>query len=376
METTTPAGQPIVDREKTAPFLIRAFIKPGSFHRLAQFQDGPLPTADEQQIFTWRDATLAEVLTTLRSTAPHTPEYRHPLARYSFRAVYADSANRGLFAQKDLGVVYSRDILGEPGTLENTAARLLEDTEGNLGPKDARTLDELRFVPGDYLCMAVMLPKNVTLAPAVSGELTIKGSGSAGAANGWKQSPTPLGRGGPPLPLGRGGGHWRGGSDVPPVSAAGIDDAYCQIIAHGFAMMKIPRCPAPYDPYYPSKGWGWGPFKPKKPREQALREYWNAAPTLWQYPGGNYPPDASCSFTDGGAAMLGRFAAEFKGGMETDEHNKRLWGIMVEMTPPATIVPPAASPKEKRLLEAKYKIFRESIDIQTRWRKDMEEASK
>ena len=46
------------------------------------------------------------------------------------------------------------------------------------------------------------------------------------------------------------------------------------------------------------------------------------------------------------------------------------------MTPPGTLVAPAASPKEKKLLQAKYKIFRESIDIQKRWRKEMEEATK
>ena len=45
------------------------------------------------------------------------------------------------------------------------------------------------------------------------------------------------------------------------------------------------------------------------------------------------------------------------------------------MTPPGTMVEPAASAKEKKLLEAKYKIFRESIEIQKRWRKQMEEAA-
>ncbi len=45
------------------------------------------------------------------------------------------------------------------------------------------------------------------------------------------------------------------------------------------------------------------------------------------------------------------------------------------MTPPGDMVEPAASPKEHKLLEAKYKIFREAIDIQRRWRKDMEEAA-
>src|SRR6266702_5505962 len=74
MEDKTPSGQPIVDREKVcqthhfvrswnhphltgqkkaAPFLIRAFVKTGSFHRLSQFEDVPLPLADELQIFTW-----------------------------------------------------------------------------------------------------------------------------------------------------------------------------------------------------------------------------------------------------------------------------------------------------------------------------------
>lgn len=46
------------------------------------------------------------------------------------------------------------------------------------------------------------------------------------------------------------------------------------------------------------------------------------------------------------------------------------------MTRPGTLVAPQASAREKKLLEAKYKIFRESIDIQKRWRKEMEDASK
>ncbi|EMD40331.1 hypothetical protein CERSUDRAFT_62335 [Gelatoporia subvermispora B] len=229
MEETTPAGRPIVDREKTAPFLIRTFIKIGSFHRLTQFDDGSVPIADEQQIFTWKDATLREVLTTLRATAPASPEYRHPLARYSFRALYADSAARGRVAQKDLGLVYSRDILGEPGSLASPAPRLLSDADAP-PPADERTLDELRFVPGDYLCVAVLLPKNATV-PGPAGELAIKGSGTAppapAAANGWKSlGARDAGWGGaaattPGPPAGRGGGHWRGGSDPAPPGPRG-----------------------------------------------------------------------------------------------------------------------------------------------------------
>jgi hypothetical protein len=38
---------------QAAPFLVRTFVKIGSFHRLSLFEDGSLPTTDEQQLFTW-----------------------------------------------------------------------------------------------------------------------------------------------------------------------------------------------------------------------------------------------------------------------------------------------------------------------------------
>jgi len=99
------------------------------------------------------------VLAMLRNTAPLVPEYRHPLARFSFRTVYADSANKGRFSQKHLG------ILGEPGALRVTARRLREDADEPQEPtereREERTLDELRFVFGDYLLVAVLLPKSV-----------------------------------------------------------------------------------------------------------------------------------------------------------------------------------------------------------------------
>ncbi|KAF8967482.1 Sin3 associated polypeptide p18-domain-containing protein [Flammula alnicola] len=234
LDESTPTGQPTVSREKTAPFLIRTFVKIGSFHRLTLFEDGTLPTTDEQQLFTWKDATLREVLTTLRNTAPHVAEYRHPLARFSFRTVYADPSNKGRFSQKDIGMVYSRDILGEPGLLNTTAPRLLQDIEPlnrDIGDREReeRNLEELRFIPGDFLLVAVLLPKNVTLPS----EIAIKGSGAAGAAsgasNGWRASGTVggssgkgdggWGRGsvatGPGFGRGSGGGHWRGDSNAP-----------------------------------------------------------------------------------------------------------------------------------------------------------------
>ncbi|KZT27079.1 Pentulose kinase [Neolentinus lepideus HHB14362 ss-1] len=77
-----------------------------------------------------------------------------------------------------------------------------------------------------------------------------------------------------------------------------------------------------------------------------------------------------------GSAMLGRFAAEWGTVKGKASQGQGLWDVMVEMTPVGTMVSPAASDKEKRLLEAKYKIFRETIEIQKRWRKQMEDATK
>jgi glycerol kinase len=96
-----------------------------------------------------------------------------------------------------------------------------------------------------------------------------------------------------------------------------------------------------------------------------------------------------------GAAMLGRFAAQTQGkpALAEKEQGEVLWDIMVrslcrtfykvlsslfkvEMTPQGTLVAPGASAKEKKLLAAKYKIFRETIEIQKRWRLEMEEVSK
>ena len=98
-----------------------------------------------------------------------------------------------------------------------------------------------------------------------------------------------------------------------------------------------------------------------------------------------------------GSAMLGRYADEAsKAGVKGREGQaKRMWDVMVrffiifffflifslkfvlqvDMTPVGTLIPPKATNKEKKLLEGKYKIFLETIEIQKRWRKEMEDAA-
>lgn len=75
-----------------------------------------------------------------------------------------------------------------------------------------------------------------------------------------------------------------------------------------------------------------------------------------------------------GSAILGRFAYEISNGNKEDPA-ELLWKIMVEMTPPGTLLSPKASGKEKKILEAKYKMFLDSIEVQKRWRTWMDEAT-
>jgi len=83
-----------------------------------------------------------------------------------------------------------------------------------------------------------------------------------------------------------------------------------------------------------------------------------------------------------GAAMLGRLAHVVMMAKEEEGKNigieaqaEKLWDIMAEMTPCGTVIRPEASPKEKKLLEAKYKIFLEIAETQRKWRKQMEDAA-
>ena len=101
--------------------------------------------------------------------------------------------------------------------------------------KEARMLDKLHFILGDYLCVTVMLPKNVQAN--FSGDVSSAQKGAGGApssapANGWKSGGGGLGRSanassalGAAAPgAGRGGGHWRGGSDAPLQPACGCGE--------------------------------------------------------------------------------------------------------------------------------------------------------
>ena len=181
------------------------------------------------------DATLREILLTLRSiSSPNHTDLQHPLAKYTFRAVYPDTSagGGGRFQTKELGTVFARDlsnvsILSEsfdPDSQPRNGDAMDTDKEERARrEREDRTLEQMRFFPGDYLDIAVILPKSAS-APGGHGVgpgLQIKGAVAAAAAantpNGGLRSAPGVdrwapgtGRGGPAA-----GGHWRGGAPAP-----------------------------------------------------------------------------------------------------------------------------------------------------------------
>ncbi|KAI9318450.1 Sin3 associated polypeptide p18-domain-containing protein [Dichotomocladium elegans] len=118
-----------IDREKECPFLLRIFTRVGGHHAPSEFTVRSVPTNDELQLYTWKNATLEELALLIQEVVP---EARHPDARISFRLVYLDS-QRATYQVKDLGRVV------------------------NIKPTNdrAKTLDDCRFFIGDYLDVAV-----------------------------------------------------------------------------------------------------------------------------------------------------------------------------------------------------------------------------
>ncbi|KAI9287067.1 Sin3 associated polypeptide p18-domain-containing protein [Umbelopsis sp. AD052] len=121
-----------VDREKDCPFLLRLFCKVGSHHPIGEFDLKRVPSKDELQLYTWRNATLEEIAQLIMDVYP---EAQLPDARLSFRLVYLDS-QRATYTYKDIG----RVAFGGK----------------NANPQDhQKTLETTRFMIGDYIDVAI-----------------------------------------------------------------------------------------------------------------------------------------------------------------------------------------------------------------------------
>ncbi|KAI9628638.1 hypothetical protein H4Q26_017989 [Puccinia striiformis f. sp. tritici PST-130] len=171
-----------VDREKTCPFLLRVFVKPGTHHDLERDYQIPdrLPVSDECQLYAWKDTTLRDICLQLLDTNPSIKS-NLPL-KFSIRLVYLDTprdlstsshnAPLARYKSQDLGSIFCRDL----------ARPVSAAPAGSL-----KSLQDVRFFVGDFVDIALISsfsapPSAGISAPSETGRA---GFGIRGAARGF-----------------------------------------------------------------------------------------------------------------------------------------------------------------------------------------------
>ncbi|KAG2215467.1 hypothetical protein INT45_012788 [Circinella minor] len=120
-----------IDREKECPFLLRIFTKNNGHHAINEFQINSVPSSDELQLYTWRNATLYELAQLIQEVIP---EAKHHDARIAFRLIYLDS-QRAAYRSRDIGRVMN-----------------IKQNQDQ-----SKTLDDCNFYIGDYLDVAIYI---------------------------------------------------------------------------------------------------------------------------------------------------------------------------------------------------------------------------
>ncbi|EER29774.1 hypothetical protein CPC735_000300 [Coccidioides posadasii C735 delta SOWgp] len=244
MASNAEPSSPGIDRETTTPFHLKLFYRQNSFHHLSDF---PIPSSSggtsapplppHLQIYTWYSCSLRELTHLLTSCLPSLLPDPVVGTRLSFRLIYPDSKGqfvgfggsgapgahdegRGRYLSKDIGSVIigpKADTGGKDSSTEVDSSRLQgEDAD--------RTLQDVRFIIGDYVECAILPPlSDGSVAPPISSR-SIAGSSAVGGGmrafppvreNGFGR-PRALGGG-----MGRGGlasipsGEWRRGERIP-----------------------------------------------------------------------------------------------------------------------------------------------------------------
>lgn len=148
----------VIDRKSTCPFMVKMYCRINGHHRLDEFAPPRFPVEDEMIVYTWKDATLKELSILVRevlgdSELPGGLRGNDPNLKFSFNLLYPDIKRHGSgphFLMKSLGFAF------EGGEVEARAHQLIDSSQ--------RTLESLRFVPGDFIDVAIytnpaMIPK-------------------------------------------------------------------------------------------------------------------------------------------------------------------------------------------------------------------------
>jgi histone deacetylase complex subunit SAP18 len=169
---TTMTDPQKTDRQTTAPFLLRLFYRTGSFHRYGlqrpsrhelmirrpeEFSTtSPSPLPAHAHIHTWPTCSLKELTALLTSAVPSALPSPAIGTRICYRLIFPDiqGAPRyggGRFLTKDLGSV----VVGADYEVESDENKPAVDSLEGDGDK---TLQDARFVIGDYISCAIIPP--------------------------------------------------------------------------------------------------------------------------------------------------------------------------------------------------------------------------
>lgn len=215
MSQSPPPSSRSIDRQKTTPFLLHFCYRSNAFHNLADFPvatpSNPKPALPAHlQIYTWMSCTLRELAQLLTAALPGVVPEPAIGTRLVFRMIYPDMSRRamnGRLGDEGQGRYMSREIgsvvisaPSETNDLKDTA----EDWELD-GEDSDRTLEDVRFVIGDYIDCAIFPPLS-------DGSVVPRAPARGGFVSGRGRVPHSSGRGpGASIPS----GEWRRGERLP-----------------------------------------------------------------------------------------------------------------------------------------------------------------
>ena len=236
--SSPPPNKTSIDRTTTTPFHLKLFYRQRDFHSLGEFPlpspTGPPPSLPQHlQIYTWPSCSLRELSHLLTTALPNVLPSPSVGTRLSFRLVYPDTRpsvgpdTRGRYVSKEMGsVVVAPDDLDEEGATNGAVPAAVKVR----GDEADKTLQDARFVIGDYVDCAILppLPDGGVAPPLVrearGPSYSAPGRGMSGPPGMVRENGFGRGRGGGYLGgagpgFGRGGsvpsGEWRRGERLP-----------------------------------------------------------------------------------------------------------------------------------------------------------------
>lgn len=121
-------AEPVIDREKTCPLLLRVFCNLSGRHNSKNDYLRGVP-GNELQIYTWLDASLKELTRLITEVYP---DAKAKGSTFSFCVTWPNPHSRN-YGMKEIG----------------------STTIGSKGPDDNATLKSKQFVVGDFLDVAI-----------------------------------------------------------------------------------------------------------------------------------------------------------------------------------------------------------------------------